>query len=162
GWGEWMCAGLVFFFGACVYAELGGMLPNSGGQYLYLREAYGPLPAFLCGWSFFLIIQTGSIATVSVGSGIYLSSLVPWLPGAAVWAPPFLIGILTAINYRGVRAGANVQLAFTALKVLGLALLMIAALFVQPVSLSLALSPANFSMSSIGMAMLGCFVAYDG
>src|SRR5262247_820356 len=71
----WIIGGIATFFGALAYAELGAMLPSSGGQYLYLREAYGPLPAFLCGWSFFLIIQTGAIATVSVGFGIYLSYL---------------------------------------------------------------------------------------
>src|SRR5207245_4214968 len=73
----WIITGIISFFGALAYAELGAMLPHSGGQYIYLREAYGPLAAFVCGWVSFLIVQSGSIAAVSVGFGIYLSYLAP-------------------------------------------------------------------------------------
>lgn len=158
----WMVTGIASFFGALAYAELGAMLPGSGGQYVYLREAYGPLPAFLCGWSFFLVIQSGSIATVAVGFGLYFSYLAPWIPGVSMWAPPLLIAILTGVNYRGVRAGAGVQVTFTALKLLGLAILMGAALFARPVQMNLAIPVEAIAMRNVGIAMLGCFVAYDG
>src|SRR5262245_52789569 len=79
----WLFTGAVSLFGALAYAELGAMLPQSGGQYVYIREAYGPIPAFVCGWALFLVIQSGAIAAVSVGCGIYLSYLLPGLPGVA-------------------------------------------------------------------------------
>jgi APA family basic amino acid/polyamine antiporter len=159
----WVVAGVFSFLGALAYAELGAMLPESGGQYVYLREAYGPLPAFLCGWGFFLVIQSGSIAAVSVGFAIYLSYLIPGVPGVTFWAPPLLIAILTGVNYRGVRAGARVQNTFTALKILGIALLIASAFSSRaPVAWDWALHAEAISMKNAGLAMLGCFVAYDG
>src|SRR5260370_38866984 len=62
----WVIAGVISFFGALAYAELGAMMPDSGGQYIYLREAYGPLAAFVSGWGSFLVVQSGSIAAGSV------------------------------------------------------------------------------------------------
>jgi APA family basic amino acid/polyamine antiporter len=97
----WVAAGLISLFGALAYAELGAMLPHSGGQYVYLREAYGPLPAFLTGWVFFLIINSGSIAAVSVVCATYLSYLLPGIPGLMRWVPVALILTLTAINLHG-------------------------------------------------------------
>ena len=76
----WVAAGVLSLLGAMADAELGAMLPESGGQYVYLREAYGPLPAFLCGWSFFLVIQSGSIAAVCIGFAIYRSYSIPGVP----------------------------------------------------------------------------------
>src|SRR5438105_7522635 len=119
----WVIAGIISFFGALAYAELGAMLPHSGGQYIYLREAYGPLAAFVCGWVSFLIVQSGSIAAVSVGFGIYLSYLAPGVPGASRWAPLALISLFSFINYRGVRWAARTHNVFTALKIGGLAIL---------------------------------------
>src|SRR5580765_4840687 len=82
----WAITGVISFFGALAYAELGAMMPDSGGQYVYLREAYGPLTAFVAGSVAFLITQSGSIAAVSVGFGIYLSYLLPHVPGITYWA----------------------------------------------------------------------------
>ncbi len=159
----WVVTGALSFLGALAYAELGAMLPESGGQYVYLREAYGPLSAFLCGWSFLLVIQSGSIAAVSVGFSIYLSYLIPGVPGLRFWAPPLLILILTAVNYRGVRAGALVQNIFTALKVLGLMLLIGSAFSSSaPAAWDWSLHAEAISMKSAGLAALGCFLAYDG
>src|SRR5215471_16189757 len=119
----WVIAGVISFFGALAYPELGAMMPHSGGQYVYLREAYGPLAAFACGWVSFLIIQSGSIAAVSVGFGIYLSYLVPGIRGVTSWAPLAVIALFSFINYRGLRWGALTQNLFTILKVSGLAVL---------------------------------------
>lgn len=158
----WVVAGIISFFGALAYAELGAMLPQSGGQYVYLREAYGPLTAFLCGWAAFLIIQSGSIATVAVGLGIYATYLFPDTPGLR-WAPAVAIMIFTFINYRGVKAGARTQNIFTLLKVSGLALLISSAfLYRGPVALEWDSPAAVLSLRSVAIAMLGCFLAYDG
>src|ERR1700731_4669440 len=62
----WVLTGVITIMGALSYAELAAMMPHAGGQYVYLREAYGPLWGFLYGWTFFLVIQTGFIAAVSV------------------------------------------------------------------------------------------------
>ena len=55
----WIITGVISFFGALAYAELGAMMPHSGGQYVYIRESFGRLPAFICGWTYFLVIQSG-------------------------------------------------------------------------------------------------------
>jgi APA family basic amino acid/polyamine antiporter len=75
----WALTGVMTIIGALSYAELAAMMPNAGGQYVYLREAYGPLPAFLYGWTCFLVIQTGSIAAVGVAFAKFLGVLVPRL-----------------------------------------------------------------------------------
>ena len=75
----WVLTGVMTIIGALSYAELAAMMPNAGGQYVYLREAYGPLPAFLYGWTCFLVIQTGSIAAVGVAFAKFLGVLVPAL-----------------------------------------------------------------------------------
>src|SRR4051794_15405181 len=83
----WALAGLLTVIGALSYAELAGMFPHAGGQYVFLREAYGPLPAFLSGWTCFLVIQTGFIAAVGVAFAKYLGVLVPELgTGNVLWA----------------------------------------------------------------------------
>src|SRR4051812_32288103 len=75
----WVLTGVLTIIGALSYAELASMMPNAGGQYVFLREAYGPLPAFLSGWTSFLVIQTGFIAAVSVAFAKFLGVLVPRL-----------------------------------------------------------------------------------
>src|SRR5712692_11534137 len=64
--GVWIFTGVLSFFGALAYAELGAMMPATGGQYVYLRESYGPLCAFLCGWTFFLVVLSGAIAWLAI------------------------------------------------------------------------------------------------
>lgn len=78
----WVLTGVMTIIGALSYAELAAMMPHAGGQYVYLREAYGPLSAFLYGWTFFVVIQTGTIAAVAVAFGKFLGVLIPELgPG---------------------------------------------------------------------------------
>jgi APA family basic amino acid/polyamine antiporter len=156
----WAMAGAVSLLGAFAYAELGAMLPQSGGQYVYLREAYGPLPAFLAGWSFFTIIQSGSIAAVATGCGLYVRHFIPWLPPAVTAIT--LILALTAVNYVGVKLGARVQVLFTALKLSGLGLLIVSALFYEGGTNINAALPTALPATSVGIAFLAAFVAYDG
>src|SRR5437016_2058211 len=145
----WIVSGVLSFFGALAYAELGAMMPATGGQYVFLRESFGPLCGFLCGWSFFLAARSGGIAVVAVGFSIYLSYFVPMSPLASKLTASGLILLLTAVNYRGIRVGATVQNIFTSLKILGLVMLIVSA-FVSPAhQVSPAPAPA-FSMSHFG------------
>jgi APA family basic amino acid/polyamine antiporter len=160
----WIITGIISVFGALAYAELGAMMPESGGQYVYLREAYGPALAFVCGWVAFLITQSGSIAAVSLGFGIYLSYLLPHIPGVGTWAPVGVIALFTYLNYRGTRTGAWTQNILTALKLAGLLLLIGSALFFRPETHlnPEVVRPVPFSVHGAVVAILGCFVAYDG
>src|SRR5580698_1125693 len=77
----WVVAGVLSYFGALAYAELGAMMPATGGQYVYLREAYGEWCAFLCGWVFALAVVPGGIAFLAVGFAIYLDRFLPLSAG---------------------------------------------------------------------------------
>jgi APA family basic amino acid/polyamine antiporter len=160
----WSVTGLLSFFGALAYAELGAMMPDTGGQYVYLREAYGPLGGFLSGWAGFLVMQSGSIATLAAGFSIYLSYFIPLAPVAAKIASVALITVLTIVNYRGVRMGAAVQRTFTFLKLGGLAIIVISS-FPAPRHIEVA-APAGaasgFSWAHFGVAMIACLWAYEG
>jgi APA family basic amino acid/polyamine antiporter len=121
----WAVTGLLTLIAALSYGELAAAMPRAGGQYVYLREAFGPLYGFLFGWTFFLVIQTGTIAAVAVAFAKYLGEFLPWV-SASNRLLPFLstqqlvgigvIVILTWVNSRGVRTGATVQNVFTVAK----------------------------------------------
>ena len=123
----WAVAGLMTIIGALSYGELAGMMPHAGGQYVYLREAYGPLMGFLYGWTLFTVIQTGTIAAVAVAFAKFSAVLWPALDaGAHIGAVSLslqqclaivvIIG-LTAGNCNGLRTGRLVQNVFTVTKV---------------------------------------------
>jgi APA family basic amino acid/polyamine antiporter len=159
----WSLTGVLTFFGALAYAELGAMIPATGGQYVYLREAYGPLVGFLSGWASFLVMQSGGIATLAAGFAIYLSYFIPLSPVAGKLASVLLIAVLTAVNYRGVRLGAGVQRVFTFLKLAGLTVIVVSA-FLSPRHIATAdtASLGGFSWSQFGVAMIACLWAYEG
>jgi APA family basic amino acid/polyamine antiporter len=158
----WGFAGVVSFFGALACAELGAAFPATGGQYIFLREAYGPMAGFLCGWSSFTVARSAQVAWMAVVFALYLGYFVPL--GAAA-AKAVSIGAILAfswINYRGVHAGANVQKSFTAAKVTGVAIIVGAAFLLgRPHAPAAANAPA-FSLSSFGVALIACMLAYDG
>src|SRR5579863_4589055 len=79
----WVFAGIVSFFGALACAELGTMFPSTGGQYVFLRESYGPLVGFLCGWSMFVVARTAQVAWLAVTLALYASYFVPLSPMAS-------------------------------------------------------------------------------
>ena len=136
--GLWALAGLFTLLGAFSYAELAAMMPEAGGQYVYLRRAFGPLPGFLYGWTLFLVIQSGFIAAVAIAFAKYLGIFFPSVGEEKMWLSLYqgshgpvglssaqgvallVIAVLTYINTRGVVAGAAVQNLFTGLKLLGL------------------------------------------
>lgn len=158
----WILTGVLSFFGALAFAELGAMLPATGGQYVYLREAYGPLTGFVSGWALFMVIQTGSLATLAAGFSIYLAYFVPLSAGGAKAASVLLIAALTIVNYRGVRLGVGVQRLFTFLKLAGLAIIVSSA-FLAPAHAPQAAAVADpFSWSRFGVAMIACLWAYEG
>jgi len=141
----WLVAGLMTIAGALAYGELAVMMPQAGGQYVYLREAYGRLWGFLFGWTLFLVIQTGTIAAVAVAFARFAGVLFPALnsnvaPGGGwqvgftrerVGAIVIIVG-LTAANLRGLDTGRVVQNLFTTIKVLALLMIGLVALMVAP------------------------------
>jgi APA family basic amino acid/polyamine antiporter len=117
----WAVGGLLSFFGALSFGELGAAMPEAGGVYVYLREAYGSLVAFLFGWTLFLVIDSGAIATLAVAfSSKYLPHFFALSPAAQKVVSVALILFLMAVNYIGVRAGANLQNLLTVIKLSGL------------------------------------------
>jgi len=127
----WLLSGFITLAAALSYGELSGMYPKAGGQYVYLREAFGKLYGFLYGWSFFAVIQTGTIAAVGVGFAKFTGYLVPSLGDANILigkAGSFnisaaqLLGIgiiflLTFLNTRGIKSGKWIQFFFTFAKI---------------------------------------------
>lgn len=135
----WVLTGLLTLAAALSYGELSGMYPKAGGQYVYLREAYGPMWGFLYGWAFFAVIQTGTIAAVGVAFAKFLGYLAPSLGegnilvsigGFALKASQLvgigIIVVLTAINSRGVEGGKWIGGIFTAAKILAMGALIFA------------------------------------
>jgi APA family basic amino acid/polyamine antiporter len=132
----WVITAVMTVIGALSYAELGAMMPHTGGQYVYLRESLGPIWGFLYGWTYFLVIMTGTIAAVAIGFGKFLGVFFPAISSTA-WIGGYVdvpmlggttakmglntqnlvailsIAVLTAINVRGVKLGAIVQDIFT-------------------------------------------------
>jgi APA family basic amino acid/polyamine antiporter len=145
GWllAAWLITGFMTLTAALSYGELSSMFPKAGGQYVYLREAYNPFIGFLYGWSFFAVIQTGTIAAVAVAFGKFLGYLVPSLGDgnilfqsaggfkitAAQLVGIALILLLTYINTQGIKSGKLIQTSFTSAKLLALFGLILFGLF---------------------------------
>jgi APA family basic amino acid/polyamine antiporter len=184
--GLWVIGGVLTLLGALSYAELAAMIPHAGGQYVFLREAFGPLAAFLYGWTLFLVIQTGFHAAVSIAFAKYLGmlglpvgesdvllALGPVSISSAALIGCTVIAVLTAINCVGVREGAIVQDVLTVLKLSAVVLLVLFA-FGSGVgsfdhftpAFSTALGPvaaaAQISfLAAAGVAMSKALFAYD-
>jgi APA family basic amino acid/polyamine antiporter len=135
GWliAVWVITGFMTITAAVSYGELSGMFPKAGGQYVYLKEAYNPFTGFLYGWSFFAVIQTGTIAAVGVAFSKFLAYLVPAVSEDLVAlnlcfikiSPAQLVSIaliifLTIINTRGIKSGKLIQTSFTTIKLFSL------------------------------------------
>jgi APA family basic amino acid/polyamine antiporter len=155
--GVWIVSGLMTVAGALAYGELAAMMPQAGGQYIYLREAYGGLWAFLYGWTLLLVIQTGTIAAVAVAFARFGGVIWPAL-GAKLWfgigglglsgerlGAIAVIVLLTAANLRGLNLGRIVQNSFTAAKLLSLLLIIIVGCLIAP---NVAARVANFGSAA--------------
>jgi len=178
----WFLGAVLSLCGGLSLAELGAMIPEAGGQYVYLREAYGPLAGFMYGWTAFLIIQTGGIAALAVGFAEYFAYFIPVLSldnylidvGVLTFSSGQIlavlsIAILSFINYLGVRSGTIVQNIFTILKLFAIAVLVIAGLYL---SLSSGETISSVSTSSgpsggalivaIGVSLIAVLWTFDG
>ncbi|HXB55663.1 MAG TPA: amino acid permease [Vicinamibacteria bacterium] len=179
----WAVGGLLTLAGALTISELGAAMPEAGGQYVYLREAYGPLPAFLFGWLTLLVYQPGAIAAVAAGFAAYLGYFVPALGTENVLAAITVSGRsfslsmgqlvaaavivgLTALNVRGVRVGSTVQNVFTFLKLGALAGFVVLG-FTMGTGRSASSGPPSATpgaatLAGFGVALVAALWAYDG
>jgi APA family basic amino acid/polyamine antiporter len=180
----WVAAGLLSLAGALTYAELGGMLPHAGGEYVYLRRSYGELSAFLYGWMRFVVAGSGSIAILGVGFATFLAAIVPmdtvwahttyaflgrtveWRFGVTQIVAIGAILLFASVNCLTVVVGGRVQTVLTILKVGGIALVVFGiALFSGSADWSHLASPSNGTgggVTAFGLAMLAALWAYDG
>ena len=180
----WAVGGLLTLAGAAVFAELGAALPEAGGGYVYLREAYGPLVSFLFAWVTLLVYQPGAISAVAVGFAEHLGYLVPVL-GADVVAVRVPLGSythsisaaqlvasatilgLTAVNIIGLRVGSNIANVVTTLKVAALiAFAFLGMLVGRPPAAAAATTAASLGTSDLltgfGLALVAALWTYDG
>jgi len=163
----WVIGGIVSLLGALSIAELAAAYPEAGGQYAYLREAYGTVWAFLYGWANFAVINTASIAAIAVGFARYIGFFTPLSEAAIrVIAVLSIVG-LTLLNCRGVRLGATTQNVLTTLKIGALVALIVTS-FVLPGGAASHFQPLWPSgtigqwIGPFGVAMVGVLWAYDG
>ncbi|HEX9563016.1 MAG TPA: amino acid permease [Gemmatimonadaceae bacterium] len=163
GWilAVWALGGLVALAGALTYAELGAMMPDAGGAYIYIRQAFGPLAAFLCGWMTLLLISTGALAAVAMGFAGYVARYVDLAPiGGPIGMAVLTILVLGATNYAGVRPGAAVQNVLTVAKIVALGALIVAGLVLWTrVGLPLPVPDAPQPPDSFLAGFAGAFVA---
>lgn len=177
----WVMGGLLSIAGGLTYAEMGAMFPRSGGVYVFLREAYGPLPAFLYGWASLLVVISGATAAVAVGFADYLSYFFPLLSTsrqlvslAAPWGEYTIsagqlvaaasLAMLGAVNYVGVRSGNMVNVVLTAAKVAGLAAIPVMALVAGAAEPELTpVVPADVvrPIAAFGVAMIAVLWTYE-
>jgi APA family basic amino acid/polyamine antiporter len=179
----WIVTALLTLTAALSYGELAAAMPHAGGQYVYLREAFGPMFGFLYGWTLFLVIQTGTIAAVAVAFAKYTGVFVPWISAQNYLVGSGKVGLttqqllaiglivfLTALNTRGIRTGATVQNIFTFAKIAGLVGLIAAGFLVGRNPQAVASNFTGFWRNSdwsfttirlVGVAMVGSLFSSD-
>lgn len=164
----WIATAVLTMIAALSYGELAAMMPRAGGQYVYLREAFGPLPAFLYGWTLFLVIQTGTIAAVAVAFAKFLGVVWPAAPEKPVAIA--VIVLLAWVNSRGVREGAIVQNVFTFAKSAAMLGLILIAVFAGRNEAAVTRNFGNLWENSgwtwdalrlVGVAMVGSLFSSD-
>ena len=165
--GAWLIGGLIALAGAFVYAELAARLPGTGGQYVYLREAFHPAVAFSYGWALLLVTQTGGMAAVAVTFARYFRELAGFAPNVEGLIAATALALLTIINCFGVRSGSNVQSALMLVKILAIAALVACGLLFidRPYSLLQSTSeqvPALSLLTAMGAALTPVMFAYGG
>ncbi len=182
--GVWVLGGVFSLFACAAFAELGSMFPDSGGQYVYLREAFGDLIAFLYGWMLFAVANGGTIAALSVASAAYMGQIVPVISQEqvvfAVAGITFtrahvvgliLIVVLTCVNVFGLRWGALLQNVSTWTKFTAMAAFVVLGFAIgkgnwgnfgsHGTALTMGLTPGPF-ISALGVGLIAVFWAYDG
>jgi APA family basic amino acid/polyamine antiporter len=184
----WLAGGLITISGALSFAELGAMFPEAGGQYIYIREAYGSWAGFLFGWAFFWFIMCGGIATLGVAFAEFVGHFVPLLSTQSYILQLKVLGfsyslsagqlvavgsilILSAVNYFGIRTGITVQNIFTFLRIASVAAFVILGLtlgkksglirFDQIISVGTGFSLVD-TLKLFGLALIAVLWTYDG
>lgn len=161
----WILGGIITLSGALSYGELASRYPQAGGVYSYLREAYGPLPAFLFGWVLLMAVTSGAIAGLSVVFSNFLNILLPMPPGTQKWVSVALIAVCTGINMQGFKLGRWIAGMVTALKVIGILGLIIAGigLVEHPVDVDWSLPGLSWrALSPILLGLVGVYWSYGG
>lgn len=159
----WVFAGVVSFFGALAVAELGAAMPATGGMYVFLREAFGPMAGFLCGWTIFLVAGTAQVAWLGVVFSLYVSYFHPLGPVASKVVALAALGVFAVVNYCGVTWGALVQKIFTSAKLIGILVIVGGAcLITAPAKAVAPHMHATTSFASFGVALIACLLSYDG
>jgi APA family basic amino acid/polyamine antiporter len=169
----WVIGGVVALAGALTVAELAAAIPRSGGIYVYIREAFGRLPAFLLGWAELLILRPSAYGAVAITSAEYLWRLLGADGAALLGATPLsraqataaaMIAAVAAINARGVRLGAIVQNISTVVKIAALLGLVIIGIWAAPTiaPAAAATGATKGTLAGFGLAMVGILWAYDG
>ena len=141
----WIAGAVVAFAGALTFAELGSRFPHAGGHYVYIRDAFGGLPAFLYGWMLLLIIATGALASLALAFAGYVSAFIPLSPAGQRAFGALTIVLLSVINIVGVKPGTRTTTLLTIVKVLGLGTLIVWGLAV-PHTPSVAAAPVGVSL----------------
>ncbi|MGA2810866.1 MAG: amino acid permease [Candidatus Acidiferrum sp.] len=163
----WFVGGILSLLGALTYAELAASNPEAGGLYCYIRDGFGRLPAFLYGWSLFLVIASGTIAALAHAFTSYLSQIFPLGSTAATAVAIVMIVMVTAVNVRGTRQSSDLQNWTTLLKA-GLVVLLSAVLLslghhAADLPPALAATQHGFNLfSNFGLAMIAVLWAYEG
>jgi len=162
----WVLGGILSLLGALTYGELTAMQPEAGGIYVYIRDAFGRLSAFLYGWTMLALIATGALATLATAFTNYLGELVTLPPWGARLAPIAMVAVITAINVRGTRQSANVQNVATLIKA-GVIVVMSAALLIfgkEHAAVANSMLPADGGASIWGrfaLSMIAALWAYE-
>src|SRR5437773_11201877 len=163
----WLTGGVLSLLGALTYGELSAMNPKAGGLYVFIRDGFGSLPAFLYGWTLFFVISSGSVATLAVAFSHYLGKIIPLSPAIAKVAAIAMIAVVTVVNVFGTRESANLQDWTTAIKVIAI-LAMCAILLSLGQGFAVKATAGSVSLgikslaSAIGLAMIGVLWAYEG
>jgi APA family basic amino acid/polyamine antiporter len=163
--GLWLVGGVVSLLGALCYAELAAAYPDAGGEYHFLRRAFGRRAGFLCAWSRMTVIQTGSIAILAFLVGDYVTALAggpdphPGLPAAVAAG---VVVALTLLNVAGLRQSGGVQYALTSLEVTGLVAVIVAGLFIATPAEPAAPTVKEASAGGIGLAVVFVLLTFGG
>jgi APA family basic amino acid/polyamine antiporter len=162
----WVMGGLITLAGALTFSEAAALLPQAGGQYVFLTRAYGGLVGFLFGWAYFLVVNAGGLGALSVAFATYLGFFVPLGPMETKGVAVVGLLLLTSVNVVGVRAGAMFSNVFTVLKLVGIAGLVAVGLSMgsprtTDFSLSLAGAPADL-WGALALGMVGVLWSYGG
>ena len=160
----WVAGAVLVALGAFAYAELAALYPRTGGVYVFLREAYGRLPAFLYAWMCLLVISTGALAVIAVVAGQQLVYLFPGLGEKSVpWLGAGIVLLHTVANSRGIRVGAAVQVLTVSLKVAAI-LLIVGAAFAAPAAAPVGPggAPGPWTWAAFGAGLIPVLFSYGG